>query len=198
MTADAGRTRSATTADAQKEGASEQDDEIGVVLPQRAIGLVLSALPLVGIGACAASRARPSPPAAQPTPSVASAQRPRVQSAKALVVTNALRHELWVLYTDARVPEGVHPDEIRGPVRGSVRYAYIPATRTYWAIADFALTDRATEQTRVNSQEGTLGPFFHRKVGGQWVTEAGENLQGPCGDGVPAAALRAWGMCGLH
>ena len=85
------------------------------------------------------------------------------------------------------------PSEITGPVSGSVFYGYLPATDTYWAVADFALSPTAAEQTKVDFQDGGDLGIFHHRPGQNWQVTVG-NYPWPCPGDLPEGMRSVWGL----
>ena len=98
--------------------------------------------------------------------------------------------ELRRAYVAAR--PGVRLDEVAGPRRGTLYYAFEPATKTYWAIAWFDPSPRARYQTQVNFQDGMGGGVFTRSGSRRWRAQVHERGNLPCPGDVPDAVLRAW------
>ncbi len=86
---------------------------------------------------------------------------------------------------------GFAADQIVGTIPGSVYYAYIPSTDTYWAEASFVATSTATEQTRVNMQDGGAEATFTRIGTGAWDVHIHDSLW-PCPGDLPASVLAVW------
>jgi hypothetical protein len=167
---------------------------------RRAIAVAATALVASGCGAHAGAvhnaAEHQSPPAAQspassPTPSPSSTTPP---GARNLTVTPALRLALWKAYVAARSPK-TYGYEVSQAERGSVYYAYVPRTRTYWAMASFDPSPRARFQTKVEFQGGTGNAVFTRKAGAaRWTANVGERANPPCPGDFPAEVLAAWSL----
>ena len=72
------------------------------------------------------------------------------------------------------------PDQVEGPLAGSVYYAVDNSTATYWALATFSVPNTGTtDQPEVLS----------KKQGGAW-DDLGDTGGNPCK--VPAPVLAAW------
>jgi hypothetical protein len=85
----------------------------------------------------------------------------------------------------------IQSSEISGTRPGSVYYGYLPATDTYWAVADFALSPTAAFQTKVNFQDGGSTGIFHRRPGQAWQVTIG-GIPWPCPGDLPDAMLAVW------
>lgn len=83
---------------------------------------------------------------------------------------------------------------------GSVYYAFMPSTVTYWAVADFVPSAQAITQSHEAADGGPLvqfqdGPWiFSRPQGGAWKLTTDTGGTGPCPGQVPGPVLAAWGM----
>ena len=87
--------------------------------------------------------------------------------------------------------QGFAADQIAGTRPGSVYYAYVPSTNTYWAAAAFAASPTATEQTGVNMQDGGAEATFTRVGNGPWDVRI-HALLWPCPGDLPASVLAVW------
>ena len=168
---------------------------------KRVIGVSLAATALAaGLTACSGTAhlqeaaGQTSAPTASPSPSASpssSATSGQVRDvAVNLPATPELRAELLRAYVAAR-PD-VRSQEVSGPDKGSLYYAYDTRTSTYWAIAWFHPSPQARYQTQVNFQDGMGGGVFIRTVGHRWRAIVHERANLPCPGDVPAAVLRAW------
>ncbi|MGD0881307.1 MAG: hypothetical protein ABSB09_07055 [Acidimicrobiales bacterium] len=80
-----------------------------------------------------------------------------------------------------------------GPTAGTLYYAYLPSTGTYWALAHFGITPAAPIQTGVDMQDGGDVGVFRRQTGGEWtMTVGGEPF--PCPGQIPDAVMSVWGL----
>jgi hypothetical protein len=173
------------------------------------VGLGLVAV--VGVAACSASSPGPRPDqtaapsttaAAAPTATTSTSPSPGTPSASPtgpggvqnLLVSSADRSELTAAFAAFK---GIPLSDVYGasPLPGSVYYAYDPATGTYWALANFGPSKKASLQVQVSMQDGgDIGMF--RKVGsGPWQTSTG-GAPPLCGylEFFPQAVLTAWAM----
>ena len=168
----------------------------------------LGLLAAIGVSGCRASSA-PGPVAAtasQPAsltasapaspatsvPAVASSARPTSSGGvQNLIVAAAVRSALLAAYAANR---SIPASDVQG-VPGSVYYAYVPATATYWAWAKYepASTDSLTVQ--VGFQDGGGDGFFKKAGSGPWqVTIGGEPVTCGALRFFPQAVLLAWSL----
>jgi len=145
------------------------------------------------------SSTRPAPVAlsSAPTPSVAPyvTASPTLPDGEAinLPASPQLRAELRSVYVAAL--RNVRPDEIAGPRRGTLYYAFYPRTGMYWAIAWFDPSPNASYKTQVELQDGMTGAVFTRGAGTDvWRASVHERANLPCPGEVPRAVLRAWAI----
>jgi len=87
-----------------------------------------------------------------------------------LVISRAVRSELTAAYVAYR---RISPSDVAGTRPGSVRYAYDPATGTYWALANFALSGTASPRVLVGFQDGVSWGFFTKVGSGPWKARIG-------------------------
>lgn len=172
----------------------------GIMRRRSCAACVTLAVVAAGLAGCSSSHVTRSaahkttlpsglPSAASPAPSPTGKAS---DAAVNLPATNALRLALRQAYVSAR--PGVRPDEVDGPRRGTLYYAFVPATRTYWAIAWFDPSAHARYQTQVNFQDGMGGAVFTRHSGGNWRATVHERGNLPCPGDVPPSVLRAWAL----
>jgi hypothetical protein len=92
------------------------------------------------------------------------------------------------------VHNGLPAAQVAGPAPGTVYYAYVPQTKTYWAIASFVPTPNADMQTQVAMQDdGCCGIFTQASGAASW-TFAGSYLGAPCPGTVPLQVLTVWNL----
>jgi hypothetical protein len=138
----------------------------------------------------------PSTPTPSPDPTATPSTR--ATGAANLPVTTALLAQLRTAYlAENHLP----PAQVVGPLQagpqyeanfGSVRYTYIPATDTFWALAQFGPSSKATLATQVAFQDGAnIGIFSHRP-GQPWRQVSTAGAPFPCWQ-APAEVLAAWG-----
>jgi hypothetical protein len=152
----------------------------------------------------AASRATGSTPAVSSTASVAAsasassaAASPANAAPSAATSSGAAQNR--VVSTDVRAQllaayvakQGFAADQIGGTLPGSVYYAYVPSTNTYWAAATFVGSGTATEQTMVTLQDEGAEATFIRIGTGPWDVHI-HALLWPCPGDLPVAVLAAW------
>jgi hypothetical protein len=109
-----------------------------------------------------------------------------------LAVSSAVRAELTAAYVAYK---RISPSDVAGTRPGSVRYAYDPATDTYWALANFAPSGTAPPRVTVGFQDGASWGFFTKVGSGPWQARVG-------GEPVvclevrffPRAVLTAWSL----
>lgn len=171
----------------------------------RITGCALSAAFLVlGCAGCAAT-AKPaaaqsaavSVPAATAAPSAATPSattRTSAQPAK-LVADATVRHELLATFVAFRSNGANTPgyaaiprSAVAGIAPRTLRYAYDPATGTYWAVADFSPTAAASQTAAfIGFQDGGNAAVFMRRPGGSWHVKS----VGPCMTGLPVSVMAA-------
>jgi hypothetical protein len=87
------------------------------------------------------------------------------------------------------------PGDIAGIQAGSLHYAYLPSTETYWAIARFEPTPKASQQTLVNLQDNASIGIFSHGSGAPWtLVRTGSAPFCPSQWGIPSAVLSQWGL----
>ncbi len=86
---------------------------------------------------------------------------------------------------------GLPADEIAGTAPNSVYYAYVPDTKTYWALAGFVPTKNASYNTEVAMQDEGCCGVFSMPTGGTWTYMAGY-LGVPCPGQIPPALETLW------
>jgi hypothetical protein len=87
------------------------------------------------------------------------------------------------------------PSDIAGTEPGSVYYAYVPATGTYWAFARFLPSSSASQRTLVSLQDGGNIGVFRQPAGGGWtmLAEGGEPFC-PTKSPIPSSVQALWGL----
>ena len=172
----------------------------------------LLAVALVGCSSSSKTpaKARPSTTTSgtQPTTSVSTPQSGSVSTTGAgnatqpqnLTTTDAVRAALVAAFA-----AGLHIDRsyVSGTVAGSVYYAYVPATHTYWALAEYAPSNAALQAH--NRLDGTPddplvkfqgSPFVLSRIDGSgWklVKDTGGLV---CPPRPPASVLALWSVGG--
>jgi hypothetical protein len=107
-----------------------------------------------------------------------------------LAATAALKSSITAVYVAAR---NLPASQVAGTVPGSVYYAYVPSTQTYWAIASFEPNGSATMQTQVAMQDDGCCGIFTQMTGGNWVFVSGF-LGEPCTGQIPASLMALWNL----
>jgi hypothetical protein len=89
---------------------------------------------------------------------------------------------------------GLAADQVVGTAPGSVYYAYLPSTQTYWAMAGFVPSSTASMQTQVSMQdEGCCGIFTQSAGAASW-TYVSSYLGAPCPGAAPPEVLAVWNL----
>lgn len=179
----------------------------------RGVQVAIALLATATMTACSANQTpssagpgngRPITPAATATtPAAASAVSPAGGTSSAttgagavqnLVISSVGKSELTAAFVAFK---GISLSDIlgAGPVPGSVYYAYDPATSSYWALADFALSSTASFNAEVSFQDGGDMGLFRQAQGGPWQAQTG-SLDPICAEVqfFPADVLAAWSM----
>jgi hypothetical protein len=104
--------------------------------------------------------------------------------------TAALKSQLTAAYV---AHNHLPANEVAGTAPGSVYYAFIPSTNTYWAIASFYPTANSSQQTQVSMQDEGCCGVFTETTGGSWTMVAGF-LGAPCPGQIPAQLETLWGL----
>ena len=157
---------------------------------------------IIGLGAFALSGCSAGNPTSAPTtttssapastttapPGSASTTSTTSSTPQNLVASAALKSALTAAYVaHNHLPTG----EVAGTAPGSVYYAYVPPTNTYWAIAGFVPTPGAGTQTQVAMQDEGCCGAFSQLAGGAWTYVAGF-LGAPCPGQIPAELESLW------
>ena len=152
----------------------------------------------VALGGCASAPAAPKPGAspaatttgtASATPSASDAAAGH--RARNLTATAQVKDGLIQAWTGDR---HIEAGDVTGTAPGSVYYGYLPATRTYWAVASFtpapSLRAPASSAAAVFDDQ----PWVLRSSPGQGWTVVGDTSGQPCARLLPAAVARVWGL----
>jgi hypothetical protein len=109
-----------------------------------------------------------------------------------LVLSSAVLRELTAAYAaDRRIP----PSDITGTEPGTVHYAYDQVTDTYWALANFAPSLKASFRVLVGFQDGVSWGFFTKVGSGPWKAQiGGEPVYCLEERFYPRAVLTAWAL----
>jgi len=109
-----------------------------------------------------------------------------------LTVTSADKAALTAAFVTAKK---VAAGDITGTQPGTVYYAYVPATQTYWALATFVPSATAQQQTLVGMQDGGATGIFSRSAGGSWtMVGVGSFPFCPSQTPIPPAVQAVWGL----
>lgn len=117
-------------------------------------------------------------------------------SVQNLLADNSVRSELLAAFvafrSDAKNTPGyaaIPPGSVGGILPGTLFYAYVPSTRTHWAVASFYPSSRASSTlASVAFQDGGADAVFMQPDGQGWAVE----YVGQCQSGLPAAVADAW------
>ena len=110
---------------------------------------------------------------------------------KNLVVTPAVRSELLAAYAAFRK---IPASDAKG-LPGSVYYAYVPATGTYWAKATWEPTSGDSQTVEVGFQDGGSDGFYKKAANGTWqVILGGEPEVCEALKFFPLPVLAAWSL----
>jgi hypothetical protein len=112
------------------------------------------------------------------------------QAPQNLTVTDALKANLLSLYVAAtHVPAAEVVTQ-----RASVFYAYVPSTKTYWAVGTYVPTNDASEQTITKMQNGGQITVFSRTPTGSWTIKSRNGIPFPCPGVLLPELQRLWGF----
>jgi hypothetical protein len=115
-----------------------------------------------------------------------------VASVQNLVVTNETRDGLVTAFVSYKM---IAAQEIAGTQPGSVYFAFVSSTNTYWALASFLPTSTASLQTDVSLQDGGGMGIFSEQTGGAWKMVAqGVEPFCPSKTAIPLAVQKVWGL----
>lgn len=107
----------------------------------------------------------------------------------ATLATKAALQSAFVAYK--KVPAS----DIAGTQAGSVYYAYVPSTQTYWALASFTPSSTASQDTLVGMQDGGATGIFRRGTGGSWtMLTVGSFPFCPSQTPLPSDVRTLWGL----
>jgi len=160
---------------------------------------------LFAVSGCSAGTS--SPASRQSTPTSASAGAPTSSTTtpttlpvagpvRNLVADTTVRQQLMAAFIAARSQPtdtwaAIPAAAIGGIEPGSLYYAYVPSTNTFWAMASFYPTP-GTEQTSafIGFQDGGNSAQFARSDDGPWAVK----YIGPCYTALPPEVQAAWGL----
>lgn len=133
-----------------------------------------------------------SPAAATAVPPVAVSVPAGTGGARDLPVSRDVRNELTVAYVNFR---GIPLSDVADAIPGTFYYAYVPATDTYWAEADFLPSRTASQKVLVGFQDGASIGFFVKAADSGWQVQlGGEPLACAEVRFFPPAVLMAWSL----
>lgn len=139
-------------------------------------------------------KAEPSKSRISPTTRPSTASNPGTArtpaAAENLVIPDDVRAQLLTAFAAAK---HVQLSDIAGTRPGWVYYGYLPATDTYWAVADFWPSRTASLQTRVDFQDGASLGVFHHRTGQPWQVAIG-GIPWPCPGDLPDAMRSVWDL----
>jgi hypothetical protein len=107
-----------------------------------------------------------------------------------LPATADLKAELVGVYA---AHNNIPLSQIAGTVPGSVYYAYLPSTKTYWAIASFEPTSTSSQQTQVAMQDDGCCGIFSTQTLTSFNFVSGF-LGEPCTGQIPAELMTLWNL----
>jgi hypothetical protein len=106
------------------------------------------------------------------------------------MATPQLRTQLLAAFAAAK---GISGSDISHIVPGSLYYGHVTASGAYWALAQFIPAAQASEQTKVDFQDGAGLGIFTRRADAVWTVTIG-HIPFPCAGDLPSALLRIWGL----
>jgi hypothetical protein len=109
-----------------------------------------------------------------------------------LVISTAVRSELTEAFAAVRnIPQSY----VTGTQPGSVYYAYVPATDTYWALASFELSATSIRNIPAGCEDGGCIGMFKQVATGAWQGGLG-GIPAVCQEVrfFPKAVLEAWSL----
>jgi hypothetical protein len=138
-----------------------------------------------------------APTSSTPTSTSSTSTSSAGGAAQNLVASAAIKSALVAAYV---AHNGLPASQVAGTAPGSVYYAYVPSTNTYWAIAGFVPTANAAYQTQVSMQDEGCCGVFSQPAGGSWTYVTGF-LGEPCPGQISAELETLWrltypGDCG--
>jgi hypothetical protein len=110
-----------------------------------------------------------------------------------------VRSQLLAAFITFRSPKGtaipglasIPPSAVAGIAPGTLYYAYLPQTSTYWAKATFAATGQAQKgNDYIGFQDGGATALFSRTATSAW----GVRYLGLCDTGLPAVIFTMWSL----
>jgi hypothetical protein len=111
--------------------------------------------------------------------------------ARNLVASPAIKSGLLAAYL---AHSGLAADQVVGTAPGSVYYAFLPSTQTYWAMAGFVPSSTASLQTQVSMQDQGCCGIFTQSAGAASWTYVSSYLGAPCPGAAPPEVLAVWNL----
>jgi hypothetical protein len=113
-----------------------------------------------------------------------------------LPATAAVESALLQAYVTMK---SIPASDVAGSRPGSVYYGYDKATETYWAMAGYEPSSKASQAVQVNFQDGGDFGLFKRVGAGPWQASLG-SVPGICVEQrfFPKAVLAAWSLPTTH
>jgi hypothetical protein len=87
-----------------------------------------------------------------------------------LAVSTAVRSELLTAFAAVK---NIPVSDVAGSTPGSLYYAYVPATETYWAMASYEPARAVPLTVQVSFQDGGETGLFKKVGSGSWQAETG-------------------------
>lgn len=85
----------------------------------------------------------------------------------------------------------IPPAAVGGIVPGSLYYAYVPPSGSFWALASFQPAPGASGSLLIGFQDGGATAVFTRTTSGAWTV----SYVGVCNGGrIPPAVLAVWSL----
>ena len=140
-----------------------------------------------GSASQSASASAPGSPSASPSPT-----GPPTSSSN-LKVDDGVRSALLAAF---RATKAAPTSVFTGPDAGSVYYAYLAPTKTYWALGHFTLGSGSTTQQQVSMQDAGSGGLFSHVAGQPWKDVGYDGGAGPypCPGDLDPELLTLWHM----
>jgi hypothetical protein len=111
-------------------------------------------------------------------------------TAQNLPATDQLRSDLLTAFVAFKQLPASY---FTGPNPGTLFYAYVPSTESYWALAHFSLTASATSAAQIGMQDGGDIGIFTRQANEPWKVMGG-GIPFPCPGELPVEAMNLWGL----
>jgi hypothetical protein len=167
----------------------------------------LGSLAVIGLSGCA-TKSAPSPVAAvlnQPAATAATAPASDASATSTatssssgavqnLDVSSAVRSQLTAAYAAV---QQIPAADVAGTRPGDLYYAYVPATQTYWAWANFEVSQSAPSAVGVKFQDGASVGWFKKAGSSPWQAVLGGNDLCDVTRFFPQAVVSAWSLMSL-